>query len=344
MVTGTKSPYSPFDRMVETYAPSPSANYLPLFDTNVLGFPSGLVARTEIEAKLKLKRQDVNWAVVIAEANQSIRLIGQALIDVFWAYKMVKHGQYGAAMRSLFGLRGELNDYGDVPVRKPHESVADYWLRLQYGWLPVLNDVKNIFDSMQKSFLDRGYRFHVTRDIRIPIDKKIETVTSQGIKSLQTDSGYQGCKVRLDYTLRSDALSLASHLGLTNPFVVAWERKPFSFIFDWLVPLGDWLSSLDADFGLTFLGGTRTLYQHHWRKGKVRMVKQPFIGSPTSLWDNVSLDCEMKQDYVNRSVYASTPFPLPYVKSPVSPTHALNAIALGVGILSGAKVPSYIKS
>jgi hypothetical protein len=43
---------------------------------------------------------------------------------------------------------------------------------------------------------------------------------------------------------------------LSNPAALAWELVPYSFVVDWMIPVGDYLSSLDAVNGLTFRRGT----------------------------------------------------------------------------------------
>jgi hypothetical protein len=41
--------------------------------------------------------------------------------------------------------------------------------------------------------------------------------------------------------------------------MVAWELVPFSFVLDWFIPIGSYLSQLDASAGMEFLGGSTTV-------------------------------------------------------------------------------------
>lgn len=58
------------------------------------------------------------------------------------------------------------------------------------------------------------------------------------------------CRMGMDCVVRNPNLHLASQLGLTNPASVAYELVPYSFVLDWVLPLGPFLSSLTDFSGL----------------------------------------------------------------------------------------------
>jgi hypothetical protein len=41
-----------------------------------------------------------------------------------------------------------------------------------------------------------------------------------------------------------EEISFGRSLGLTDPFQVLWEITPFSFVFDWFLPVGAFLENL----------------------------------------------------------------------------------------------------
>ena len=41
-----------------------------------------------------------------------------------------------------------------------------------------------------------------------------------------------------------------SSLGLANPALVAWELVPFSFVIDWVLPIGSWLTATGPLLGV----------------------------------------------------------------------------------------------
>jgi hypothetical protein len=62
----------------------------------------------------------------------------------------------------------------------------------------------------------------------------------------------------LCYDVPSWVLKDVSELGLSNPLSTLYELTPYSFVLDWVVPVGDWLSVLDAGNFLEFKEGSRT--------------------------------------------------------------------------------------
>lgn len=62
---------------------------------------------------------------------------------------------------------------------------------------------------------------------------------------------------------------LPGRFGLLNPLEVIWELVPLSFVADWFLPIGDYLSALDAPFRFTHIGGTvggRREIVRDWKK------------------------------------------------------------------------------
>lgn len=130
-----------------------------------------------------------------------------------------------------------------------------------------------------------------------------------------------GVFIRLDYEPSNTFLQAVTNVGLTNPLEVAWELVPFSFVLDWALPIGEWLSVLDADLGWRFRSGSCT----HFRKTNV---------SCRRLYDNYAY---VKGDWrggtksvaMDRKVYHDSPLPrFPSIKNPFSLGHVANGFAL----------------
>lgn len=334
------------------YADTTNSNYGPSWNGAVPTIPwTSLTARAEIECKIKLKAQNVQYCTALAEASKSVQAIASSLTQVFGAYKALRQGNFVGALKSLNILPRPVTKKGSgVGLKEAGKQVwagttgplANRWLELQYGWLPLLGDIASAYEDSRRSFLDRGYVVSAKRVVKYGLRSEKKLSHPNKLVATIKQSGEAGVKVRLDYTLRSDALSIAATTGITNPAEVLWELVPFSFIFDWIVPIGDWLSSLDADFGLLFKGGTKTLFSHLKIAGSCDYQgASSFAGG---YWVNASFQRSYVEDYVTRTVYASTPFPMPYFKSPVSTLHAMNALALGRVLLAGSKVPSFVRN
>jgi hypothetical protein len=64
------------------------------------------------------------------------------------------------------------------------------------------------------------------------------------------------CNVRID----NPALATAQAVGLTNPALVAWELVPYSFVIDWFLPIGNWLTAIAPLVGITPQDVFRTVF------------------------------------------------------------------------------------
>lgn len=61
-------------------------------------------------------------------------------------------------------------------------------------------------------------------------------------------------RIKFHYRVDNEILRTLSQLSLTNPLEVAWELVPFSFVVDWMLPIGDYLSNMSALHGIEPLG------------------------------------------------------------------------------------------
>jgi len=57
------------------------------------------------------------------------------------------------------------------------------------------------------------------------------------------------------YTINNSSLRRLAQVGLTNPLTVAYDLMPWTWVFDWVLPLGSWINSLDATVGLSWVDG-----------------------------------------------------------------------------------------
>jgi hypothetical protein len=70
------------------------------------------------------------------------------------------------------------------------------------------------------------------------------------------------CELGAEIFVSNPNLYLANKLGFVNPGVIAWELVPFSFVIDWFVPVGNFLSQWTDFVGLTLQKAytTKTAY------------------------------------------------------------------------------------
>lgn len=152
--------------------------------------------------------------------------------------------------------------------------VANRYLEYVYGLVPLMQDIHGV-SELAKEQLQLGVFLHgrgVAKRLDSLSDVEYRNVShnqreyyrAPSYKSRTTchlwarlDPNYQGTR------------SL-NRLGLLNPLSVVWELVPYSFLVDWVLPVGPVLSALTAPAGLLYVNGSlsrRLSINWQWESG-----------------------------------------------------------------------------
>jgi hypothetical protein len=291
------------------------------------------LARSKALKKLRQRMEiemDSNLALDVVQIKQTVRLITDSASRIARAGLSLKNGNIPGAARALWGSKPPY--YGKKGKGPDHgASAANNWLQMQYGWKPLLNDIHGSMEAIARMNLaDASIRQVAASamteewDVNdVPLWQNPQKVG--GWIRVQTRSH---CKFGLRFTVEDHLSAFLAQTGFTNPCNLAWEIIPFSFVADWFLPIGPWLETLKAYSGLAFLDGYETLFTKQKVESSVRFSGP--IGSPAPGQDLLA-GGQYSRDVVlfNRTKLASFPVAqFPSFKSPLSVTHALNAIAL----------------
>jgi len=202
---------------------------------------SGLKNRVKIKALNKCADAKVNLAVAYAEASKTSDLILDTARRVDRAYRAFRRGNLGEVAKQL-----------NITPKRLHKS----WLEYKYGWLPLLMDVKGAAEFLAQKAMSRKPNFTVLATDRITKTYTYSVpVTPFGGPPTVPFTWFSSCdmEVRVGLWCEIDYPHLAEmqQLGLTNPALVAWELVPYSFVLDWFISVGDYLTALSALQGVT---------------------------------------------------------------------------------------------
>lgn len=155
------------------------------------------------------------------------------------------------------------------------ESVSGNFLSFQFGWLPLVGDLKKLY-SLQETIQKRlqflkdtsGKRVRVSCGGDIDPYGPVETATNIGDPPVshyrlryerQDYKGTWRCTGYIYHELEGldDSLTqlkaFSAGLGLNNPISVVWNAIPYSFVFDWFTRFGSLLDRLAVQpFGGTW--------------------------------------------------------------------------------------------
>lgn len=277
----------------------------------------------------KIKSQSINAAQAVAERKRTAQTVADAARTIAKAVSAVKRGDVIGAAKALGVQRPR--SARQSRSRQVSDAAAHHWLSLQYGWKPLLNDVYGAAEQLAKAHNNVQFKT-VTQSVSQTWSDKI-TIRHAAVENFsgpnETRYRYQervdiryGCT----YTQSNPKVVELKEWGITNPAQLAWELVPFSFVADWFLPVGNFLSSLDATLGLEFQSGYMTVFREF--QGDVRqetMLKHKSDGRFISNWGGNTwtlVQC-------SRTRLAGFPSArIPSFKNPVSVTHAVTAVAL----------------
>jgi hypothetical protein len=255
---------------------------------------------------------DVDWqtALRLAVKDQKVNL-AQTLAEYKQAQNMFASNATAIA-KSLSALRrGDLESVFKHLKAKPKQlrgTTANRWLELQYGWMPLLHDIHGLVEELNLSLTRPRTRKITVRKSSERREQSTTVIYVPNATRATLDFGWKVSKKVVAY-MQQDSLT-ASRLGFTNPVNLAWELLPYSFVIDWLIPIGDWLNSLDASVGLIGIYGTVST--------RAKAIGTQTYGSQHYLYE-----------YYTRSVFQGLPnAPLPEYKPSLGLKQIANALAL----------------
>lgn len=266
-----------------------------------------------------------NLGVFLAEGGEALDMIANSATRIYRAYRFVKRGKIPEAIRELVGHRDQsfkkgFNDDFRRREQRSLDDVSGNWLQLQYGWKPLLGDIQR----GAKQLANRLY-LPFTRKYRVRVSKSAITPnTPTGTYRIAYASSVRRHQI-IAYVTEEE--SIPQLIGLTDIELVLWERTPFSFVADWVVPIGDYLSARAAV--------KRLKGQFVYTKTTIKTCKgvtcDPVNYGYAIYTRSVNADLLGRQVTVDRQVLSQLAVPMPEVQplfKVASLGHCLNALAL----------------
>lgn len=270
-----------------------------------------------------------NAAETLGEVGQTAGLVVNTFNRIANAILAVKRGKVQKAMEILnVAAKRRLGDaqrrYINRHLRNKRErQIASDWLAINYGVIPLLDDIQAAIDHLQNRPA-WPIRAHASqRDLEVQSKAHSMTSTLPGAASaISSVQRMALARYVVEYSVDEAGIAYFRSLGLTNVPSLAWELYPGSLIIDWALPIGTWLSNMDATFGCKFRRGvlvtkTVTTYRVHSTLTSAGSIEASGTGRMT--WTVTSY---------NRGTISSFPAnAFPQFKNPVSAKRAANALA-----------------
>lgn len=309
--------FNRFRRFTSDYPAAPSVSHLPYAEFKSL---RKLIEKAESNIA-------GNLAQDLAQIGQTTRLITNTCKRLVKAVTALKKGNIPGAVSALWS--GHMPRYhGKGPSIS--KTVASNWLELQYGWKPLIQDVRESMEALKR--LNSSSSPLVRR---VTSSATVESTVTSSIPHRTIPGSTAGkhvvvtrtrCKFVLRYKIDDKLKAFLAQTGFTNPINLFWEIIPFSFVVDWFNPIGPYLETLSSWDGLVFLDGSKTRFTRGSGTSAV-----DFTGSFNGINYEDHGRYRRQTILLNREVL--TVFPTAKMQSGfknglASVTHATNALAL----------------
>lgn len=240
----------------------------------------------------KIKDEKFALGVAIGEAKETANLLLDLTEDLASMVDFVRHGRknpIGFAKwlladkkgRDLINGRPHWKSYEKAYLSHPHlkggyknrrfskreltilgvttQAAANRWMQYRYGMIPTYNDMLKLFDiAIEQVSVEPIISSRVT----IPFPKDIKIKSPIGAYAVHSEEVVGRHQIKVWYKVKKPVTRSRAQWGihfLDIPSIL-YELTPFSWMLDWLYPIGSTLEVLSATRGLTFLQGYRSQY------------------------------------------------------------------------------------
>lgn len=285
--------------------------------------------RCRAQARSKINDAKVDLAVTVAEFGKTVDLLADTVSKLCRLYDAVRRYDWKRAYRIAAEVqrnrtyayaRKSAAAYGKYQGRKLPRRVANHWLEYQYGWLPLFSDLYGLQELLKSKLKEDDLHFKVVSAVTDEYSSSefFAEPNTEASFSLEGSKFEQFIKVVYHLKIRSPMIHGAGY-GVTNPLAVAWELVPFSFVVDWLMPIGQFLENLTVAQGTAFVSG----YEDRIISGTLNVASTRYVqlsGVPCSFtYDQFAFE---------RRTKGGLDFPIPYIRSPWSKARVASALSL----------------
>lgn len=180
--------------------------------------------------------QASQWANNLKEMSDSMSSIVSAAAKLRKFTKKLNRFDWAGAAEEL-GLNSVPK--GLKPLAKHH---GDNWLKYHFGWEPLVKDIGAAAEVLTAPLPSKRVKVRASEQI-------VRSVPNFG--GTQTAIIKTGVTAVCTIRVTNPNLYLAQQTGFVNPLSVIWEAVPYSFVVDWFVNVGQFLSSMTAFAGVS---------------------------------------------------------------------------------------------
>jgi hypothetical protein len=195
----------------------------------------------------KLSGEQVHIGQIIAERAQAISLLADT------ATRLANFLRNFTPKRAISALL-------DTSFKSRSKTAANDYLAFKFGAEPLVNDVKGAAEALAHLIEDKLNLVTVKASGSSTRRESLSgSFIRNGITYVYTHNVEVFVRYVCEYGTDNVLTREMSKLGLINSAEILWELAPWSFLVDWLYPIGTYIRHLTNDVGLTYRRGTRSV-------------------------------------------------------------------------------------
>lgn len=183
----------------------------------------------------KVNEMKLHVGVFFAERRQTANMITNTLARLVTAANCVKHGRWRMAADAL-SIDASSGRYRGIVQRAgktaPSKRLSNHWLELQFGWLPLLEDLYSGLEILREHASNDGnpgfFQDKVIAGSSVS-GKWTQRVPFGQMGNHDTIVARQQVRYVINYRLDSYARAALHETGVSNPALLAWDILPYSF-------------------------------------------------------------------------------------------------------------------
>lgn len=263
----------------------------------------------------------------LAGSIQTADMLAKTLSVLILTIVDLRKGRFSRAARRL-----------RTQVPKNPKDVADAWLQMQYGWRPLVGDAYAAVELLKTQLASGELLMKATgtQTESLPDSRCFAAPPAPIPFSIQNRGSKKSVRVECVYRVSNPSAQLWAKVNFVNPLYFAWVATPYSFLVDWLIPVGDWLSAMGANTGCEFVGAweTHRLQIDASAEGPNTSLVNGHYGIYHPNYPSILPKVSYQVMVIHRYVLSTWPKPELYINTTPfkSPTRLLNAIALATSM------------
>lgn len=258
----------------------------------------------------RLWESPIDLGVSLGEYRETANLVAGSMVKAAQFYRDVRKHPFKLAKDVVSG-------YTKNPSAAA-KAAANAWLGYSYAVKPLMRDCWGAVEALTKG-LGADVPVHVVRVSHR--DALNGDASYRGEYTVHITGSVKGSG-RMIFFVDNPFTFTLDQLGVTNPFSLAWELIPYSFVVDWFLPVGDMLRSVMPP------AGVKIATAYTYVKAEASWDRRTNRTAPAPGWNTVG---KGKMVFKDRKAFAEFPR-FEYVRPDLSPSY--NQLASAASLLT----------